>query len=159
MMIANYGRSAMPTLMGLAGTAEIVKLQQSLANLAQSTQRPEFSPGRTDGVLDDATVAAVASAFSVVANELPSWLATSLQLALIGGSATQVAKNYISQYAAQLAVAFNTAAVKYKTTPVPAAIPTAIAMPWYQTWWGIGGLIVGGLIVLKYVLAPSQSAQ
>lgn len=155
MMIANYGRSAMPSLMGLAGSAEIIKLQQSLANLAVATGRPEFAPGRTDGVLDDATMAGVAAAVSVAANELPSWLATALQIALVGGAATQTAKNYVSQYAAQLSVAFNTAAVKYKKAPVPVApTPAVFVTPWFKTWWGITGIVVGGLFVLRFIFAP-----
>lgn len=158
MLIANYGTSALPMLMGLGGTAEITKLQQSLVNLAQATNRPQFNPGRIDGVLDDATMIAVSAAFSVAANELPSQLSTVVQLALIGGSATTTAKNYIGQYATQLAVAFNAAALKYKQAAVPAVpmpMPSGTA-PWYTTWWGIGGMIVGGLVVLKFVLGPSS---
>lgn len=161
MILANYGRfGAAPSLQGLAGTAEIVKLQQSLVNLAASTNKPQLNPGRTDGVLDDATMACVASAFSYAANELPGWLATPLNLALIGGSGTSTAKSYVGSYAAQLSVAFNAAAVKYKSSSVPApTAPIATATPWYKTPWGIAGIIVGGLIVLKFVLAPRQAAQ
>lgn len=163
MMIANYGHRAMPSLQGLAGSAEIVKLQQSLINLAQATGHPEFNPGRADGVMDDATIVSVAAAFSIAANELPSWLATAMQLALIGGSATSTAKNYVSQYATQLSVAFNAAAIKYRTKPgIPGTTPgtvIATATPWYTTWWGIGGIVVGGLIALKFVLGPRPAAQ
>ncbi len=161
MMLANYGRSTLPMLAGLGGTAEIARMQQSLVNLAQATGHPEFVPGRVDGVLDDNTMVAIAAAMSVVANELDGWLSTAIQLALVGGASTSTAKSYISQYAPQLSVAFNAAAIKYKQTPTaPVPVPTtAIAVPWYTTWWGIGGIIIGGVIVLKFVLGPRQAAQ
>lgn len=158
MMIANYGRSAMPMLMGLAGTAEIAKMQQALANLAQATGKPQFNPGRSDGVLDDATMVAVAAAVSVAANELPDTLGSVVQLALIGGATTSTAKNYVNQYASQLSVAFNAAAVKYKVNPpAPTVYPIATATPWYTTWWGVGGLIIGGIVALKFLLGPSRA--
>lgn len=154
MMLANYGSSTMPMLMGLGGTAEITKMQQALVNLAQSTNKPQLNPGRVDGVLDDATMSCVASAFSYAAGELPSTLSSVVQLALIGGSATSTAKNYVTQYASQLAVAFNAAAVKYRTAPpVPVVMPgVGTSGAWYTTWWGIGGLIIGGAFALKYIL-------
>lgn len=152
-MLANYGRSTLPMLAGLGGTAEITKLQQALVNLAQSTNKPQLNPGRVDGVLDDATMACVASALSYAANELPSQLSSVVQLALIGGSATSTAKNYVGQYASQLSVAFNAAAVKYRTAPPPPVMmPGTATGAWYTTWWGIGGLIIGGAFVLKYLL-------
>lgn len=152
-MLANYGRSTLPMLMGLGGSAEITKLQQALVNLAQSTNKPQLNPGRTDGTLDDATMACVASAFSYAANELPSTLSSVVQLALIGGSATSTAKNYVTQYASQLAVAFNAAAIKYRTAPPPAVVyPTVTAGTWYTTWWGVLGLVVGGAFALKWIL-------
>lgn len=158
MMIANYGRSTLPMLMGLGGTAEITKLQQSLVNLAQATNKPQLNPGRVDGVLDDATMASVASAFSYAAGELPSTLSSVVQLALIGGSGTSTAKNYVSQYATQLSVAFNAAAIKYRTAPpatTPVVVPTASGA-WYTTWWGIGGIILAGALAFKFFLAPRQ---
>jgi len=154
MMLANYGRSTLPMLAGLGGTAEITRMQQALVNLAQSTNKPQLNPGRVDGVLDDATMSCVASALSYAANELGGTIGNVLQLALIGGSATSTAKNYVGQYASQLAVAFNAAAVKYRTAPPAATAPVVVASQsaWYTTWWGIGGLIIGGAFVLKFIL-------
>lgn len=160
MLLANYGRSTVGMLAGLGGTAEVTKLQQSLVNLAQATGHPEFMPGRTDGQLDDATMVAIAAALSIASNELPGYISTALNLAMIGGAGTTTVKNYVSQYATQLAVAFNAAAVKYRKAP-PAPAPTTpivVSAPWYTTWWGIGGLIIGGVVVYKFLFA-SKPAQ
>src|SRR3990167_425232 len=43
---------------GFNGAAELVKLQQTLSNLSAFTQKGEYNPMRTDGVMDNQTLAA-----------------------------------------------------------------------------------------------------
>lgn len=116
------GRSVPVTL---AGSPAVEQLQRALVNLAIATNRPQINPGQVTGVVDDNTMVAINAASGILTEELPSWLYLAMQTAMIAGSTTAAAKKYVEQYAAQLTIAANTAAVKYKTAaPIPTATPS-----------------------------------
>ncbi len=132
----------------LAGSPAVEGLQRSLINLAIATNRPQINPGAVTGVVDDNTMVAVNAALGILTEQLPSWLYLALQTAMIAGSTTAAAKKAVEQYAAQLTMAANTAAAKYKTTaPLPATTTTTggiwdtlFPVGWYarpSLGWGV----------------------
>jgi hypothetical protein len=160
-----HGLSAPITL---AGTPSVEQLQRALINLAIATNRPAINPGSVSGTVDDATMAAINAAIGILTEELPTWLYLGLQAAMLAGSMTAAAKKYVEQYAAQLTIAANTAAVKYKTAaPItPATLPptglwaTLFPSGWY-TRPSLGWLIVLGASFAAYKLflaKPAKSA-
>ena len=176
MLIAGLSRSNLhgPTFLdgaGLNGNASIESLQRALLNLSIATQRPAINPGPIDGVVGGQTMAAVNAALGLLTEELPSWLYLALQAAMMVGADTAQAKQYVAQYAPQLTIAANTAAVKYKTAgpapTAPAMVPaetgffsTLFPTGWYKRpslgWVLIG---IGGLAFYKLFLAsPSKTA-
>lgn len=142
------GRSVPITL---AGSPSVEQLQRSLVNLAIATNRPQINPGTVSGTVDDPTMVAINAALGILTEDLPSWLYLGLQTAMIAGSTTAAAKKYVEQYAAQLTIAANTAAVKYKTT-APLPMPTTTGsifdslfpMGWYSRP-SLGWLVVLGV--------------
>lgn len=174
MLLADYGRSATHLLGGLDGKADVENLQRALINLAQATGRPAINPGGVTGVVDSGTVSAVTAALGLLTEELPSWLYLTLQGGLILGSTTAQATKLVEQYATQLTIAANTAAVKFKApqtggktmTFMPNAIlvnqhatpSSGIPSGWYKTWWGIALIAIGAFGAYKIFLAPPPKA-
>lgn len=128
------GRSVPITL---AGSPAVETLQRSLVNLAIATNRPQINPGQITGVVDDNTMVAINSAMGILTEDLPSWIYLALQTAMIAGSTTAAAKKAVEQYAAQLTIAANTAAVKYRTAPLPAA-PVPITASIFDSLFPVG---------------------
>jgi hypothetical protein len=135
----------------LMGSPAVETMQRALVNLAIATNRPQINPGTVTGVVDDNTMVAINSGMGILTEDLPSWLYLSLQAAMLAGSTTAAAKKAVEQYAAQITIAANTAAVKYKTTmPPPAPITTtgSIFDSLFPTGWyarpSLGWLIVLG---------------
>lgn len=158
------------------GTAETENLQRALANLAQATQRPAINPGQISGVVDDGTMMAIQASLGLLTEELPSWMYLGLQAALMAGATTSTAKGYVGQYATQLTVAINTAAVKLKVNPPqgtvmtwagspqpgvttnPGFLATLFAPGWYKTPQGMLMIAIGLFIGYKFFVAPSNKA-
>lgn len=168
------------------GDPNIESLQRALLNLSQASGRPAINPGAVTGVMNDATMAAVTAALGILTEELPSWMYLGLQAALITGSLTSQAKDYVTRYAGQLAMAANTAASKLHpssggirlpngTVVHPAAytqtitadgnsgsiLPTTVsnlfAPGWYKTPFGIAVLLLIGFGAYKFFLAPPRA--
>jgi hypothetical protein len=144
-----------------AGTkADIEALQTALRNLSIATARPDINPGPTNtGIVDAGTVSAVVAGMGLLTEKLDSWQYLAIQAGLIAGTATNKAKEVIATYAPQLTIAANTAAVKFKTTPVPVVVgPMSFFAPgWYKTPLGLGLIAVVGLVIYKFVIAPTPA--
>jgi hypothetical protein len=149
----------------LLGPNEIENLQRALINLSVATQRPAIN-AKITGVVDDQTMTAVSASLGLLTEELPSWLYLGLQAAMVAGTMSTTVKNYVGQYATQLTLAANTAAVKYKANP-PAPVPTApvavgfFAPGWYKTPKGIFliiGVLVGGWWIVNKITQPRAKA-
>lgn len=157
---------------GLAGTgnASVQKLQESLKALAAVTGKPLIDPGNADGVVGPRTANAVIASMGLLMQHLGS-TGGILQAGLAIYSIADSARTYslITQYASQLDQAARSAAVVWAqqhgapttTTPVPTGpttpFPTAGGMPWWKTWWGIGGIAVGGLALVALIAAPRRA--
>lgn len=167
MLLTTTQSRGMFGLADMAGSANVQQLQQALVNLAIATNRPAINPGVVNGEVNDQTVIAVSSAMGLITEELPNSIYLILQAALLVGSATTQAKKYVEQYAPQLTIAANTAALKYKQQPV---VPTVTYQPptsffgnlfapgWYKTPVGIGIIGIGAFIVYKLFFAPRSAA-
>lgn len=168
------------------GDPNIESLQRALLNLSQASGRPAINPGAVTGVMNDATMAAVTAALGIITEELPSWMYLGLQAALITGSLTSQAKEYVTRYAGQLAMAANTAASKLHPpggggirlpngtivnptvygetlTPssgsiLPSTVSNLFAPGWYKTPFGIAVLLLIGFGAYKFFLAPPTRA-
>jgi hypothetical protein len=160
-MIPSYGSPLAGPLSGLGSTADVQNLQRALANLAIATQRPAINPGYMTGVVDDATMTALIAGMGLLSESLPSSVYLPMQAALAAGGMTSIAKKAVETYAAQLTVAANTAAVKYRTAP-PAMMPFSptdflsnfFAPGWYTRPPGMLFLAVVGIVVYKKFLSP-----
>ena len=165
-----------PSLGGhLAGDPNIETLQRSLTNLAIASGRPAINPGQVTGTMNDATMAAVSSALGILTEELPGWLYLALQAAMIAGSTTSKAKAVVTQYASQLAMAANAAAVKMRpgsniatfqpiqaTSIGPATTPTTFLQtmfgsPWYKSPLGIALIGLGLFGFYKFFIAAPKA--
>lgn len=155
--------------LGLAGSANVQQLQQALVNLAIATNRPAINPGPVTGEMNDQTVVAVSSAMGLLTEELPGSVYLALQAGLLIGSATSQAKKYVEQYAPQLTIAANTAAIKFKQQPVAAQIPLPamqtsffgdlFAPGWYTKPMGIAIIGIGAFVIYKLFFSrPSAPA-
>lgn len=144
----------------LMGPSEIENLQRALNNLGVAVQQPAITC-KVTGTLDNQTMTAISASIGHLTKELPSWLFLGLQGAMAFGAASDTAKKYIGQYATQLTVAVNTAAVRFKTTPppfVPASVQAGFFAPgWHKTPLGLA-LIVGGLITAFFAYRGLTSA-
>ena len=146
----------------LMGTNEIEGLQRALNNLSTATQKPQITV-KVTGVIDDATMAAISEGLGLLTSELPSWLYLGLQAAMAIGASNATAKKYVGQYATQLTLAANAAAVKFKVNPpVPTPAVTAsagfFAPGWYKTPIGIGLIAVVGFIGYRLLFAASSAS-
>ncbi len=144
----------------LLGASEIEGLQRALINLSVATQRPSINTKIT-GTIDDATMTAISEGLGLLTQELPSWLYLALQGVMVVGATNATAKKYVGEYATQLTLAVNAAAVKYKTNPpVPAAsVQVGFFAPgWYKTPLGIALILAGVLVGYKLFIAPSRKA-
>lgn len=163
-----------PSLGGhLAGDPNIETLQRALTNLAIASGRPAINPNGITGTLNDATMAAVSSALGIITEELPGWMYLALQAAMIAGSTTSKAKQIVTQYASQLAMAANAAAVKLRPSSSnvaifqPAAVVTLSPQPtfwqsafgpvWYKSPLGIGLIALGLLGFYKFFIAAPKA--
>lgn len=147
------------------GANEIEGLQKALNNLSQATQKPGITT-KVTGVVDDTTMTAISEGLGLLTSELPSWLYLGLQAAMAIGASNATAKKYVGQYATQLTLAANAAAVKFKVNP-PVPTPTTTAMApagffapgWYKTPLGIGLILVVGFVGYKLLFANSSPAR
>lgn len=109
----------------LAGSAAVERMQVALKALAAVRKRPAIDPGVVSGEVDDPTMIALNAALGILAEELPAYVYLPLQGAFIAGGTTSYAKNLVTQYAAQLTIAINTATTKYKMShPTQAVVVT-----------------------------------
>jgi len=150
------------TLRGLAGSADVENLQRALANLAIATNRPQINPGNADGVVGDRTVSAVIAGMDLMTEHLPTWAFLAIQAGLAAGAMTSQAKGIVTQFAAPLTVAANTAAQKFKVNPTGGALIPAnqgfFAPGWYKTPAGIALLIIVGFVGYKLFLSEPKKA-
>lgn len=162
-----------PSLGGhLAGDPNIETLQRALTNLAQASGRPAINPGPITGALNDATMAAVSSALGIITEELPGWMYLALQAAMIAGSTTSKAKQIVTQYASQLAMAANAAAVKMRpstnvatfqpihatmVTQAPTFWQSAFGPVWYKSPLGIALIGLGLFGFYKFFIAAPKA--
>lgn len=148
----------------LLGTNEIEGLQRALINLSVATQRPSINTKIT-GVMDDATMASISEALGLLTQELPNWLYLGIQAVMIAGVTSATAKKYIGEYATQLTLAANAAAVKYKINPPAPVTPTASAQVgffapgWYKTPLGLIFIAAAAFAGYKLFVAPRQAAR
>jgi hypothetical protein len=147
----------------LMGTSEIENLQRALINLGVATQRPAVTCKIT-GIMDDATMMAINAGLGLLTEELPNWLYVGVQGVMIFGSTNATAKKYTGEYATQIAMAANAAAVKFKVNPpVPVVVPLAptvvgfFAPGWYKTPLGL--LLIGAALLVgyKFFIAPTKA--
>lgn len=167
MLLTHTQSRGMFGLADLASSASVQQLQQALVNLAISTGRPAINPGAVTGEMNDQTVVAVSSAMGLLTEELPSSVYLILQAGLLVGSATTQAKKLVEQYAPQLTIAANTAALKFHQQPP--AVPVVVqpqtsffgnlfAPGWYKTPFGMVIIGVGAFAIYKLFLAPRPAA-
>lgn len=166
MLLTHTQSRGMFGLSDLASSASVQQLQQALVNLAIATNRPAINPGAVTGTMNDQTVVAVSSAMSLLTEELPSSIYLILQAGLLVGSATSQAKKLVEQYATQLTIAANAAAIKFKQQPVvvqPVIQPQTsffgdlFAPGWYKTPVGLVIIGVGAFALYKLFLAPRSA--
>lgn len=169
MLLTQTQSRGMFGLADLASSASVQQLQQALVNLAISTGRPAINPGAVTGEMNDQTVVAVSSAMGLLTEELPSSIYLVLQAGLLVGSATSQAKKLVEQYAPQLTIAANTAAIKFQSHQQPPTVPVVVqpetsffgnlfAPGWYKTPFGMVIIGVGAFAIYKLFLAPRPAA-
>ena len=146
----------------LLGTSEIENLQRALINLSVATQRPAINTKIT-GTIDDETMTAVSASLGLLTEQLPSWLYLGLQAAMIVGATNSTAKKYVGDYATQLTLAVNAAAVKFRANPtmtLPTVMQPSGFFPagWYKTPLGIVAIAVGLFVGYKILFAASTKA-
>ena len=130
-------------LHGFSGSADISNLQQALTNLALKTGNPSFNPGPVNGDLNGQTLAALQASMSVIGKDLPGWLTLALQGAFTIGTGSSQVKNYIGQYATQIAMAVNTASARMSPATQTTPIIVGSVGPWYQQTWGMLAIRAG----------------
>lgn len=169
MVNPTHGLRGPSFLNGLSGNANIETLQRALTNLAISSGRPAINPGPITGELNDSTMVAVSAAHGIITEQLPSWMYLALQAAMMVGATNSTAKSYVAQYAPQLTIAINTAAVKYKQQPPtsgnaiwngpitvqqPSIFASLFPVDWYKRpTWGLALVLVGAFGFYKFFLA------
>jgi len=137
--------------------ADISQLQTALKELARVTGRAGIDPGEATGIMNDATMRGIASAGSLITDELPSWLYVSLQAALFAGSSSSFAQKQVTSFAHPIAAAVELATARYVSKHPQqggSGMPdTMIAEdPWYKTPIGIGGIALGAFLAWKLLL-------
>lgn len=176
MVNPTHGLRGPSFLNGLNGNANIETLQRALTNLAISSGRPAINPGPITGDLNDSTMVAISAAHGLITEELPSWMYLALQAAMMVGATNSTAKSYVAQYAPQLTIAVNTAAVKFKQQApssntatlympdggLPGAQPVGVfaslfPIDWYKRpTWGLALVLIGAFGFYKYFLAAPK---
>ena len=133
-------------LSGLHDTSDsgVAALQQALARLAVASGRPEINPGPATGVMNVQTMVAVASSFDIVGAELPWYGRYSLQGVLLLGASTDMARTQVTNYAQQLAIAADAAALKVR--PKTSGLPFNIPVDWYTTPEGLAFIVLAGFV-------------
>lgn len=164
------------TLMGLGagtglaigGSTAVQRLQQSLAQLAVTVNRPAINPGPADGLVNQQVMLAIVQGFNILAEKLPAEARYALQIALLAGSFTSQATNLVKSYADVLNAAAQAAIMKYSqapnapipTNPAPVYPPTpaappqapAVVLPWYKTPGGMIGIGAGAAAGLLLII-------
>ena len=149
--LSGFGAATDPT--------QIVGLQTSLANLAIATQNSLLDPGPITGTLTDGTMLALALAMTMIAPQLPGLPRAALDLALLAGSTTTLAKNATGQYAPQLTAAINATTSDLIASQVQATTPvdTGFFQPgWYLQPYGIAVLVGAGIIGIACLVSLSR---
>lgn len=126
-------------------------LQQALAQLSLVTMRPQINPISQTGVVDDYTAAAVVSGLDLLTSGLPVAVDAFLQAALIGGATTDPAKALIKDNAAYLALAAQTAVVKYGGSQYASTFFPVDLQPWYTQPFGLIVIAGLGFLVIKLI--------
>ncbi len=136
---------------------DLLKLQRALTSLSQLTGRAGVDPHGADGLMGPNTRNAVVQSLAVITPHIPTAPAQLATVALAAAALTNPSRadQIIVQYAGDLAVAANIAGLAFGGGAVDAAgdpVPAApAAPPWYKTWWGVGGIAIGGLGALVLV--------
>lgn len=154
---------------GATGWPQIRSMQEALTALSQVTGNVNINPGSTNGFADTRTTTAVIASLGVIGKFLGSTTAGLIQAtaAIYSIADPEHLHGLILQYAPRIEQAARAAAIAYTqggAVPAPApgpAVPTLPptgATPWYKTWWGIGGIAVGGIGLLAIILAPPRRA-
>lgn len=131
-------------------------LQDALVALAQATGNQAINPGSSSGVLDDATMRAVAQSFSLITGQLPTIERLGFQAALVFGATTAFAKQATMRYANVLTAALNATAQRYASQhPSSSGMPTMPFedTPWYKTPLGIVAILGGGFLTYKLIFS------
>lgn len=139
---------------GFGDSATIEVLQRSLLALSQATNRPSINPGPNTGMVNDATMNAVASAMDLLVPELPNTVYLALHAGMMTGTHSAQAKNLVAQYAHELAMASRSAATKYRMNPQAYQMPSMQGVQgitdstWFKPAAGIA--VVLGALFLGY---------
>jgi len=153
------GLSALP-----AGySSQYQAFQQALVSLSNALGDSRINPGSTDGILDNglpsnATMGALVAALPHLKSKLGTATTTILTLALAFGASTTKAKTTVRDYMATLTGAINAvAAVAAGSGGGSTSTAIALNTPWYKTWWGAGGLVLGA-VGLIWLISSRRSA-
>lgn len=166
-----------PTLLSGFGatptTSEpLKKLQLALVALSDTTHNAAIKPTNVSGTLtnglpDDRTMAAIASAMGLISPHLPTWAAVALSIGFGLGASTDTAKKAVLDYASELqkaVVVATTTAPFYTPSQTPpdssSSMPTIFQStgPWYSTWWGVGAIAIGLIGGVSLVAAHRRTA-
>jgi len=156
-------------------SASVKSMQQALSTYAQGTGFTAANPGKVDGIVGAQTVNAVIAVLPLLPG-MPSEIKT---LAVLGPiifsdpSALAKAKGFVTQHsgkirdgviglAAYQVITGN--APKPGITQLQPLLVTAVqpggsytpgisSTPWYKTWWGIGGMVLGGTLAVGTTIA------
>lgn len=156
--------------MAIIPSAAVKSMQQVLATYAQGTGFSAANPGKIDGIVGQQTVSAVIAMVPLLPG-LPSEVKTLAALGPIvftSTSALNSAKAFITKNASKIRdgiiglAAYQTIMGKTPGVPIQPLTVTALppggyigpsATPWYKTWWGVGGLILGGTLAVGTTVA------
>jgi peptidoglycan hydrolase-like protein with peptidoglycan-binding domain len=141
-------------------------LQNALKGLSKATGNPGIDPGPVDGLVGPKLRNAVSQSMSYISgassSSAISGIAALFGIAGLLAPAATVDQAIFAQ-SLTLASAVNIATARYANAPNTGAgagagtipPPAAKVTPWYATWWGAGGLILGGVgaVVLVSSLA------
>lgn len=161
--------------MAIIPSASVKSMQQALSTYAQGTGFTAANPGKIDGIVGAQTVNAVIAVMPLLPG-MPSELKT---LAVLGPivfsdpSMLAKAKGFVTQHAAKIRDGvIGLAAYQLITGKGPKPAPVTITplqvtavqpgggyltpsttTPWYKTWWGIGGMVLGGTLAVGTTIA------
>ena len=160
--------------MAIIPSASVKSMQQALSTYAQGTGFTAANPGKVDGIVGAQTVNAVIAVLPLLPG-MPSEIKT---LAVLGPiifsdpSALTKAKGFITQYSGKIrdgVIGLAAYQVITGNTPKPGItqlqpllvtavqpggyVPGVSPTPWYKTWWGIGGMVLGGTLAVGTTIA------